>query len=241
MRIIVTLQVESLRLPLACNYILQSFIYRVLSNNSDYSGFIHDSGYRAERKAFKLFTFRGLTGRYSIEGKDILFHGSVSLELRSPDAMFIQTFLAGCRIGQSFSLYGQEVTVSSCRLINAPLLLDGALVATISPITVHTTDGMGHTVYYNPFDAAFYDQVVANAQRKWASFYGNAPFSFSLESVENRTYRRLVTRFKGTYITGWHGNFILHGAPQALDFLYHTGLGARNSQGFGMFEPMVGK
>ena len=136
------------------------------------------------------------------------------------------------------TLNGQTVTVSGCQLKNAPLFQDSALVTTVSPITVHTTDQARHTIYHSPSEAAFYEHIIRNAQRKWSSFYGNVPFALSVEAVEDMPCRRLVTTFKRTYITAWYGNFVLHGAPQVMDFLYHTGLGARNSQGFGMFEPI---
>ena len=237
MRIIVTFRFERLRLPLACGHIIQSFIYRVLSAEPGYSGFVHDAGYRAGHRSFKLFSFRPPYGSYALQGRDILFHNGASFELRSPDAVFIQTFLAACRPGTVFSLCGQEVTVASCRLENVPALQTGAAVTTLSPVTVHRTDEDRHTIYYSPEDAAFYDGIIRNAQRKWQSFYGDAPFLFSIEPMENTQYRRLVTTFKGIYITAWYGSFVLHGTPQVLAFLYDTGLGSRNSQGFGMFEP----
>ncbi|MGN1306358.1 MAG: CRISPR-associated endoribonuclease Cas6 [Faecousia sp.] len=64
----------------------------------------------------------------------------------------------------------------------------------------------------------------------------DAPFELSLATAGNTDFRRLVTAFKHTCITACYGGFLLQGAPQVPDFLYHTGLGTRNSQGFGMFD-----
>ena len=50
------------------------------------------------------------------------------------------------------------------------------------------------------------------------------------------TLRKRVTRFKGTYVTGWVGDLILACDPQLLATLYCCGIGAKNSQGFGMFR-----
>lgn len=236
MRIVIQFHTQGLRLPLACNYMIQSFIYRVLSADQTYGTFVHNSGYRAGNKAFKLFSFRMPYGRYIIEGKDIIFRDCVNLEVRSPDASFIQTFFSACQPGSQFFLNGQPVTVAACLLLNAPLFQNTALVTAVSPITVHTTDDTQHTVYYSPEEPAFYELVVHNAQRKWSSYYADAPFDFSIAPAENAAFRRLVTTFKHTYITAWYGKFHLQGSPQVLDFLYHTGLGSRNSQGFGMFE-----
>ena len=241
MRIIVTLHTEQLRLPLACNHLLQGLLYHIVGADPHYGEFLHDTGFNAGNKRFKLFVFRPLYGTHAVEGKQILFPDGASLELRSPDAAFIQAFFAACRPGMHFSLNGQPVTVTNCRLENAPLLQDGVRVRTLSPITVHTTDAARHTTYYAPPDAAFYDLIDRNARRKWNSFYGDAPFDFSVEAAQDASFRRVVTTFKGVYITAWHGEFFLHGSPHALDFLYHTGLGARSSQGFGMFAPLPEK
>ena len=46
-----------------------------------------------------------------------------------------------------------------------------------------------------------------------------------------------MTKFKGqTIIAGWKGIYRLVASEQLLNFLYQTGIGDRNSQGFGMFE-----
>ncbi|RKX92249.1 MAG: CRISPR-associated endoribonuclease Cas6, partial [Spirochaetes bacterium] len=40
----------------------------------------------------------------------------------------------------------------------------------------------------------------------------------------------------GTIIKGWTGTFVLNGNRKILKLAYYTGLGSKNSQGFGMFE-----
>lgn len=47
---------------------------------------------------------------------------------------------------------------------------------------------------------------------------------------------KYVTKFKDTYITAWRGDYILEGSKEYINFLYYTGLGAKNSEGFGMFS-----
>ena len=39
-------------------------------------------------------------------------------------------------------------------------------------------------------------------------------------------------------LTAYSGTYELFGERKYLDFLYQTGLGSKNSQGFGMFEIM---
>ena len=47
---------------------------------------------------------------------------------------------------------------------------------------------------------------------------------------------KYLTKYKGFFINGWKGIYQLSGERKYLDFLYQTGLGAKNSQGFGMFD-----
>lgn len=42
--------------------------------------------------------------------------------------------------------------------------------------------------------------------------------------------------YKGTVIKAWEGTFRLLGPQELVELAYDTGLGAKNSQGFGCFE-----
>lgn len=48
--------------------------------------------------------------------------------------------------------------------------------------------------------------------------------------------KKMVTKYQGHYIIAWYGEYILSGKRKYLDFLYQVGIGAKNSQGFGMIE-----
>ncbi|MBQ8166545.1 MAG: CRISPR-associated endoribonuclease Cas6, partial [Lachnospiraceae bacterium] len=57
-----------------------------------------------------------------------------------------------------------------------------------------------------------------------------------LEPIKVTQKDKYVTKYKGIYVSGWKGIYQLSGEAKYLDFLYQTGLGAKNAQGFGMFE-----
>ena len=57
-----------------------------------------------------------------------------------------------------------------------------------------------------------------------------------IETVQFSEKDKYVTNYKGFYISGWYGTYRLKGKRKYLDFLYQTGIGDRNSQGFGMFD-----
>jgi len=51
-----------------------------------------------------------------------------------------------------------------------------------------------------------------------------------------RSWDEKVVLFKDTVIKGWMGIYKLKSHPKILKLAYDTGLGSKNSQGFGMWE-----
>ena len=128
------------------------------------------------------------------------------------------------------------VSVEQISLGDTRIYESAVTVRTLSPITVYVTEDNGHTTYFTPDDPRFYTAICSNARRKWLSAYGSEEgFDLKVTALPDRHFTRRATRFKTTFITAWHGCFRLEGSPRTLDFLYQTGLGAKNSQGFGLF------
>ena len=135
------------------------------------------------------------------------------------------------------SLGENSVVVENLAIDNKTVFSDRIKIKTLSPIAVYTTSDDGHTTYFSPKEKSFYDAIVGNAKRKWCSYRGEVTeFDFSIEPTENTSYIKRATSFKDTLITAWHGEFYLSGNIEILNFLYQTGIGSKNSQGFGMFK-----
>jgi CRISPR-associated endoribonuclease Cas6 len=106
-----------------------------------------------------------------------------------------------------------------------------------SPIAVHVTLPDGKTRPVNPLEEDFSRLVNENYHRKWSVIAGAPPeddITLTARSVGMQD--KVVTSVKGIWVTAWGGTYRLTGTPQALEFLYHTGLGSRNSMGFGLFN-----
>lgn len=236
MQLLITLRKEQIRLPIATSEVLQGLIYHAISSDKDYSTKVHDEGLTSSNRSFKAFTFGELKGKYEIEGKEIIYLSAVSLEVRSEDAYLIQLLFEYFSNNKLVKLGYNEVEVVSVELKNEVIFDDEVRIRTLSPITVYATDESGHTLYFSPYESEFYSAVVANVCRKWQSYYGTDDgFDFSITPGGSKFIKR-ATRYKNTFITAWHGKFLLQGSPKVLSFLYNTGLGSKNSQGFGMFE-----
>lgn len=228
---------EPLVLPINYNHIIQAVIYRTLSVMPDYTDFLHNRGYSSGHRQYKMFQFSQLKGKYRIKEKSIIFYSFIELEIRSLEPLLIQLLDGGFRYcGITF---GQKSYKNIRTKINDfTVEKDELIVKTVTPIVVYSTDSTTkYTVYYSPEDIEFYEEIQNNAYRKYQAYYGVEPDSYvEIKEASDMTAKKLVTKYQGSYIEAWYGNFILFGKRKYLDFLYQTGLGSKNSQGFGMFN-----
>ena len=111
------------------------------------------------------------------------------------------------------------------------------LIEMKSPLTVYSSDPVsGRTYYFEPSEPGFTEMINENFKRKYEAYYGIRPFSLvEVKLKEGYRPRKIVTKYQGIYVNAWLGQYCLKGERKYLDFLYQTGLGAKNAQGFGMF------
>ncbi len=236
MQIFLTLSKDQIKLPIASSRLIQGLIYRALSCDAEFSEKIHDEGNSFDNRKYKLMTFSELKGKYKAEGQFITYFSKVGLEIRAVDGYVIQLLFSYFSRNKYVRLGDNDVEVTDVRLMNNTVFSERLEIRTLSPITAYITESDGHTKYYSPEDAEFYSMLRTNAERKWRSCYGEEKFEFSIKKYDGARFVKRATRFKNTYITAWHGRFVVEGSPKVLDFLYNAGIGGKNSQGFGMFE-----
>lgn len=224
-------------LPINYQHILQAVIYNSLSRRNEYSTFVHDKGYAYEKRKFRMFTFSELEGKYEIREWKIIFRNSVRFEIRSPEVLFIQN------LAQSFRETGIRFGENWYKDVAAEISDDAIEEEEIyirmkTPICVYSTDlDTKKTYFYAPDEVMFYQMIIDNFVRKYQACYGVEPDEeIEIVPVEITGRDKFVTKYKNFYISGWRGVYRLSGKRKYLDFLYQTGLGSKNSQGFGMFE-----
>lgn len=117
-------------------------------------------------------------------------------------------------------------------------------VRALSPIAVYSTltdaAGKKKTYYYNPWEQEFQVKILENLRHKWAALYkGKDPPSIEgayIKPVRVSKRNEAIVKFKGTVIKGWTGLYELNLPGPYFQLAYDAGLGAKNSQGFGMVE-----
>lgn len=224
-------------LPIAYRSILQGLIYHALEADPRFLLQLHEQGRVLGNHRFKGFTFSPLSGEYFISGKRIVFPEDASFEIRSIDSRVILLLSERLSKNSVVSLGSNSVVIADSRICDRHLLVPSADICLISPMVAYVTDEGGKTIYYGPSDPEYLSSVRRNALRKWESLHGSPEGGrLCIEKLGGMKSRKEATSFKHTYITAWYGEYRLQGEPELIDMLYQTGLGAKSSQGFGLFD-----
>lgn len=232
----------SVSLPLAYNTLQQGAIYNLISSIENYSDFLHEEGYSSGRGAFKAFCFGPFQGASTVNraAKTIAFNDKVIWEIRSPDPEFCDALLKGLKKKALLTFGRCEMSIISCEMMEADILSESLLIKMRSPLVVYdtmVTNGISKTIYYDPLDAGYEKMIDDNFRHKYLSICGEKPTGgISLVFDRITAADKCVTRFRDTWITGWRGIYRLKGDIENLIFVYETGLGVKNSEGFGMFD-----
>lgn len=251
MRLTITFQSPDLssciKLPLHYNYALQGFIYNHIS--SHLAEFLHNRGYSFERRVFKLFTFSRIFGRYRLdkEKRLISFSSPVKFQLSSPLDDFIQEFAETLARSPDVSLEGNSLVVSSIEVHFSPHIRSPVIIKMLSPLTCYSTfltgEGKKKTYYFSPFEEEFSRIVKENIVKKYVAFHQKKPSSedfdilpLKVDKKSEKIVKYTPKENSPTVIKGWMGIYKLKGSPELIHLAYDAGLGAKNPQGFGMFE-----
>lgn len=248
MRIAISLRpIETLTLTPHYNEVLQGFIYHNMDRAL--AARIHDHGFAAGKRTFRLFTFSRLQGqgRYDATTKKLTFApgGAIGFQIASSQTELLSS-LADSMLKASEVRLGATPCAVREIAVPPPLpLRPGAVtVRALSAITAYSTDlqlnGHKRTRYYAPHDAAWPAQITANLRRKALAAGWDAAVLETLDThvapLRIRPQDRKVTYYRDTVIEAWMGEYRLELPPTLLELALDTGLGSKNSQGFGMVE-----
>lgn len=235
---------KEIKLPIHYVHMVQAFLYKNLSDR-DYSEFLHHSGYWQGRKQFKLFTYSRILAPFTLY-KDqglIAFKPPVHLVISSALEQFI-TDLAETLMKSDWGfLGGSTVEVKSIGVEKDPYFGDNVKIKMLSPTVAYSTvnleDNRKRTEYYSPWQSRFQEIALRNLIDKYQLIYGEKPDNGELKIIPNGNQEqkfKAVINYKGTYIVGYNGIYWLKGNPELIRVAYDTGLGSKNSQGFGCWE-----
>lgn len=226
----------NLVLPLNYNRILQGFIYKNIVDR-DLANFIHNKGFSYGKRSFKMFTYSRLSGLYTIDKKNkkIIYQSPVQLVVSSCyEEFFID--LSVSLLKKKIEIAGTKGYVSKMNiLMQEPKQTQR--IKMLSPVTAYSTLMNGKTIYYSPDNSNFKRIIKENITKKYIAFFKEQPSNIDFEiECPNNKFNKVINKYNGFIIEGWMGNFLLEGSINMIKLAYNTGIGGKNSQGFGCFE-----
>ncbi len=237
---------KELVLPVHYNHLVQAFIYASL--DEALARFYHDRGFVYGKRRFKLFTFSRLLARerrFLPERREIAFSGRICLKIGALDERLLES-LATYLVRRGRFYLGKNLCVLESVEVEMPVQPKGRLlVRALSPITTYSTlktpEGRRKTYFYTPFEQEFSEKLLENLKRKARAYFGEGADLPPLNGAYVRAVRvsgrnQAIVNFKGYWIKGWTGLYELSLPGPYFELAYAAGLGAKNSQGFGMVE-----
>lgn len=233
-------------LPINYQYAVASLIYATLGHAStDFAMMLHDNGFHAEGRTFKLFTFSRLaTQRTRVNGDKMLLEDlTISLQVSSPVKDFIQHFVDGLFRRETFAIAGAHFKLEQAETLPPPTFTDSMSFRALSPITESIGEGQKHPRFLSP-DDDWSEIIQRNLIRKYQALNGHDPSDTRLLWTWDQSYLAEATRrgrrpsvlidIRDTKIRGWLAPFTVEGSPELIEIGYEAGFGSRNSMGFGM-------
>ena len=225
--------VRSLRLPFAHFKILQGLAYNLMSYDSALSAEVHDRRF-ADKKAFKFFGFTDFTGRYYLSKNTLIYKNRFDWEIRSADDRIIEAAEQRILHDPVLTVNNEPCEVLSYEIKEKRFFVNSTDFKMNTPIAVYHTEPSGFVRYYNPFEREFFERLSKNIQNKYEMFFDKPlPGSVAVECNAPSDRDKCVTHYEESIITAWYGKYRVTAPPEVLDFIWHTGLGSKNSIGFG--------
>ena len=158
-------------LPFHYQASLQGAIYH-LNQNAAFGTFLHDVGYSAEGRKYRLFCFSRILEKpkHILRQKHaFVFPSKISWIVATVDNPFADSLLQTLFTDDPFTIAGQELQF--CRIQILPECQDNPLrVRVMSPIcvysTIEMTNGKKRTIFYHPKEKEFAAILQRNLKRK---------------------------------------------------------------------------
>ncbi|MDH4128337.1 MAG: CRISPR-associated endoribonuclease Cas6 [Spirochaetota bacterium] len=238
-------------LPVSYNELIQAMIYRYLEK--DFATFLHEKGYEGNGRTFKLFCFSQITSpaffNFNKHTKTINFGNRIEFTLSTSVEKIAISFVENQMKSSDIFLGNNNLILEGIKVHTKKTFSNNVVLKVLSPITVYSTlstpDNKSKTYYYSPtepeFEELIYNNLIKKLHANLTNFNDldfsseNNKFQFNIKKYDFRKNQK-TTQFKGFYIKGYTGIYELIGHPTLIELAYNTGLGSKNSMGFGYWE-----
>lgn len=228
-------------------HLLQAFVYSVLPQQE--ASYLHDQGYQYNNRTYKLFCFSRIRAKktiYENRTKKIAFYEQITISISSILPELIEKTTNNLLLAEELHLNGERLKLDTIQFDKNEVSTSILKLNALSPITAYSTyekrDGSKITHYFSPHDQVFEHLIQENFARKYEAYTGksldNEKELLSIRPLRVTAADKVVTKYKNIWITGWTGIYEMKAKPEYLSFLLNTGIGSRNSSGFGFIVPI---
>lgn len=240
-------------LPMDYQYYLSAWIYKVISMaDREFANFLHTSGYTTGSKRFKLFSYSPLDfGRPILWKEKALFeihaeqlYLNVSFHLAEAAEKFIIGLFSNQQVYVGDQFNGLDLVVRQVERLPEPVLTNTIHYRAVSPVVISLKeDNNKYARYLAPTDSDYDNLLLQNLVNKYnsvphtPSLPEDINFDFELKSTPKS---KLVTIKPYTpeqsKVRGFVFDFALTCPIDIHRFILSTGIGEKNSTGFGWVE-----
>ncbi len=234
-------------LPLNYQYELSSFVYTAIHrSDANYSTWLHQNGFIADNKQFRLFTFSHLqVTKYNIAGDRLMIESpTVEWQIAFLPERSTEEFIRGLFSEQVFTLGDSQSKVqfriTGIELMTEPSFSIGTVFTTLSPVCIARHIPEKNQISYESPDSPYAREALfRNLKNKYAAYHGHeytGSETFELKLL-SKPISKLVTIKTGTpyqtKIRGYTFRFLLKADEELLKVMWSSGLGEKGSMGFG--------
>lgn len=199
---------------------------------------VHDEGFPADGKIYKLATFSLLyPQRYRAGQAGMVVEGAIDWWVSSPVEALIEACALGLLKAGQIQLGKQIFALQRMEVVNDPVFAERMIFQTLSPLVVSTgyrdPEGKFHKQFISPDHAEFSRILNQNLLRKAQAMGRESPAGEVNVRWLGKPRSKLI-RVNQTNVRGWLGRFEITGPAELIALGYRAGFGERNAQGFGM-------
>ncbi|XOK62488.1 CRISPR-associated endoribonuclease Cas6 [Paenibacillus elgii] len=230
---------EKLNVPLHHQELLHGMIYHCIGDD-EFRDRLHNIGFPYEKRQFRMFCFSKLMGAHQFENGRIVFTSPVSFIFSSFHDRLVSELATTLLAKKELYIGQNRVTTAGIEVVDEKIS-SAMHIRMITPVTMYSTlieNNRKKTYYYSPTEEKFSELIANNACKKYEAIHGNPAPETNLEltPLDSRSLRLKTVLFKGTIIKGWMGDFRLTGHPELLRIVHQAGIGAKCSNGMGLFS-----
>ncbi len=240
-------------LPMDYQYYLSAWIYKVIGQaDPEFSDFLHSQGYLNGNKSFKLFSYSLLSfgkpvfwkekSLFEIQENKLLL--SVSFHLAETAEKFIIGLFNNQQVYVGDQFNGLDLVVTQVERLPEPVFKSTMSYRAVSPVVISLKDeNSKYAQYLSPLNIEYPDLIRRNLLVKYCSIpnitilpdHLNFQFKMKSESKSKLVTIKPYTK-EQSKVRGFVFDFTLTCPAVIHQLILSTGIGEKNSMGFGWVE-----